>query len=212
LELSPAQLLNYQSIGVLMEIVALRDIDEGEEITIDYGRAWAAAWAKHAADFDRKIAANETGREWPIRASDFNVQLASEPLRTETEQEHDPYPEHVIIKVLAMAAGGKVRGDGSPGKPYEFVEPEDRTLYTANYLIKPDILERHVKEGESFVYTIRYPDASGRGLIYMANVPQHAFAFVDQPRTGDQFVDRPFRHYIEIPDDVFPMGAWRILP
>ena len=43
------------------------------------------------------------------------------------------------------------------------------------------------------------------------NVPHRAFVFVDKPGTSDQFVPNPFRHYISIPDEVFPEGPWRDL-
>ena len=38
---------DFYKIGLLMEIVATRDIAEGEEIFIDYGKEWKEAWDKH---------------------------------------------------------------------------------------------------------------------------------------------------------------------
>ena len=37
--------------GVSIDFVALRDIQEGEEILIDYGEAWERAWQQHVQSF-----------------------------------------------------------------------------------------------------------------------------------------------------------------
>ena len=34
-----------------MEIVALHDTNSGEEVYMDYGKAWEDAWEKHVANF-----------------------------------------------------------------------------------------------------------------------------------------------------------------
>ncbi len=47
------------------------------------------------------------------------------------------------------------------------------------------------------------------GGTLVKQVPHHAIVLVDKPGTGDQHTPFAFRHYIEIPDDVFPQGPWR---
>lgn len=212
--------MNYQPIGVVMEIVALQDIEEGEEITIDYGSSWKEAWQKHTERFEKKVADGEIESVWPTRASDLNVLLESEPIRTQDEQEVDPYPEGVIVKAFAITDEEEEDdeeedddGDGTEADPFHFFELADRTLYTGTQLVEPIILKREDPQEEDgeYTYLIKYPDVAGGGFVYMSGVPQHAFMFVDEPNTGDQFVTEPFRHYIEIPDDIFPAGAWRNL-
>jgi len=36
-----------EKIGLSFEYVALRDIEEGEEIFMDYGEEWEDAWEQH---------------------------------------------------------------------------------------------------------------------------------------------------------------------
>ena len=43
----------------------------------------------------------------------------------------------------------------------------------------------------------------------MKHVPQKANVFVHKPGTSDQHMADSFRHYIGIPDDIFPKGPWR---
>ena len=54
LEVTVPELLRdepYQHAGLIMEFVAVRDIQKGEEVTIDYGSHWQKAWDKHMAEW-----------------------------------------------------------------------------------------------------------------------------------------------------------------
>jgi len=51
LHLHPLEVLD-KSGELMMEFVALHDIQPGEEIFIDYGREWEEAWRKHEADLE----------------------------------------------------------------------------------------------------------------------------------------------------------------
>jgi hypothetical protein len=50
--------------------------------------------------------------------------------------------------------------------------------------------------------------SNGQEVTVVQKVPQKAIVFLDKPETGDQHFAFAFRHYIEIPDDMFP-AAWR---
>jgi hypothetical protein len=52
---------------------------------------------------------------------------------------------------------------------------------------------------------------SGTSITVVKDVPHKAIVFLDKPETGDQHVPSSFRHWIGIPDDVFPQGPWRNL-
>ena len=39
--------------GLVMDIVAIRDVSEGEEIYLDYGEEWQTAWDAHVASFEK---------------------------------------------------------------------------------------------------------------------------------------------------------------
>ena len=64
------------------------------------------------------------------------------------------------------------------------------------------------KNGES-QYTISWTDDEDGSKTIVKHVPRRAIVFVDKENTGDQFTEMAFRHYIQIPDDIFPVGPWR---
>ena len=195
-------------LGLVMEVVATRDIAEGEEVFLDYGDEWQAAWDKHVAEW-------KAPSEWPLRAIDYNDQYRNKPFETAVELGKDPsYPEHVELKAFLMIEES-LRA-GSREDPKFWAMPEDGTAYDANNLFGLTIEDkREIGEDEQGVkmydYVVRW--TNNRGMdTYVDHVPHDAFVFIDAPGQSDQFgVERPFRHYIGIPDDIFPKGPWRNL-
>jgi len=47
LEMDSLEVARKHGMGLMVDLVALRDIKEGEEILIDYGKDWDDAWKKH---------------------------------------------------------------------------------------------------------------------------------------------------------------------
>ena len=217
-DLKPNDLLSQEAhyIGLLMEIVALRDIEEGEEITIDYGDDWEAAWNAHVQSWEKKLGTGEIAKDWPIRALDLNDEYRRKPFKKPKELENDPYPENVLLKCFVMVSSESK--ESSPekldGKPLlEWVTPGDG-VYDSDTLedcvVKDSVeVDSGLVGPLSFNYTIALVRDNEGSRI--KNVPHGAIVFVDKPGTGDQFTQNPFRHYISIPDDVFPQGAWRDL-
>lgn len=63
LERSPETIrYTLEKIGLSFEYVALRDIQEGEEIFMDYGPEWEQAWAEHV-----KVRVSHTPAQAPIK-------------------------------------------------------------------------------------------------------------------------------------------------
>jgi hypothetical protein len=99
--------------GLMLEYVALRDIQPGEEVLIDYGDEWQKAWEKHVKnwqaippekDFNNltlwtEETMNNRGKAGYVRAEVFNNDLKT-PIRTIEEQATDPYPHCVEIQCL----------------------------------------------------------------------------------------------------------------
>eukprot|EP00804_Cyclotella_cryptica_P004781 CCRYP_004881-RA/>CCRYP_004881-RA protein AED:0.03 eAED:0.03 QI:0/-1/0/1/-1/1/1/0/656 len=71
MEMSAEKLLDQRHAGLLMLVVATRDIDEGEEVTIDYGPEWEKAWLQHQSRWPseghQKTAAEYNESEGRIR-------------------------------------------------------------------------------------------------------------------------------------------------
>ncbi|KAL3771033.1 hypothetical protein ACHAWO_013211 [Cyclotella atomus] len=99
--------------GLMLEYVALRDIQPGEEILIDYGEEWQQAWDEHMKNWEaippekdfnnltlwtEKTSSNR-GKAGYVRAEVFNSDLKT-PIRTVEEQVYDPYPHCVELQCL----------------------------------------------------------------------------------------------------------------
>ena len=80
--------------GLILELVALRDIDQGEELLVDYGPDWDAAWQAHVAAW--KPPSNEPSATYAYPA-DMDETL---PLRTSNEQLTNPYPSNLLTSCV----------------------------------------------------------------------------------------------------------------
>jgi len=61
LEMDSREVVLKHGMGLVMDLVALRDIGENEEILIDYGKTWDDAWKKHKVDWQGTIEATKAG-------------------------------------------------------------------------------------------------------------------------------------------------------
>ncbi|KAI2497405.1 hypothetical protein MHU86_17116 [Fragilaria crotonensis] len=76
-----------------MELVAIRDIEPDEEVVLDYGEEWEAAWNAHVASWSPVKGASSHEL-----ASELNEGNDTKILRTVFEQFEDPYPDAVHIR------------------------------------------------------------------------------------------------------------------
>ena len=207
-DLDPSELVQEEHLylGLMMEIVALRDIAPDEEIVMDYGEEWQEAWEEHVKRWEGM----ELPTAWPIRANDMNqkVHYEGQPFKTPEELKEEPYPENLSLVAFLMIVDSD--NAGTEEDPKEWGEPEDGTTYDAENLFSLEIMSREEEEG-SYTYVVEWKNNKGQST-YVTGVPHDAIIFVDNPESGDQFMNGlSFRHYIGIPDDVFPQGAWRNL-
>lgn len=215
-DLEPKELLAEESLhlGLLMEIVAVRDIDEGEEITIDYGIEWSEAWEAHVKQWEEMVATGEISKNWPLRALDLNEEYREKVFKNPEELVEEPYPNNVMLKCFMQVSGatGTEKIDGKLVR--EWADPPNGVFDSDNLedcvVTEYELLEDGGVPGfMPYNYTVLL--AKEHQVSIVKNVPQHAFVFIDRPGTGDHFVKNPFRHYIAVPDDVFPQGPWRDL-
>ena len=59
-----------QHLGLLMEIVSIKDITEGKEVYIDYGKDWQEAWDKHVVEWEESVKEGDLPSPWPMLALD----------------------------------------------------------------------------------------------------------------------------------------------
>lgn len=204
---------NYQP-QLAFDYVALRDIAPGEELFLDYGDRFEEAWQRHVAQFRLQPSTLHAKRY--VDGFSMNFQNASDPIRTEQEQESHPYPDHIQVRVHHML---QQRRETTP-------ESKNGVLYTwaiTHYGLPVKILERFVNEtaahqhqhsyytvqvgivGQAAASDMRTRDREANVTwVRRENVPRSALSFFDKPGRTDMHLPNAFRHAIGIPDEIFP--------
>jgi hypothetical protein len=80
---------NEPHAGLSFEYVALRDIEQGEEILLDYGAAWDTAWKMHVRNY-------RTMREQHVPAFELN-EIIGDNLQIRTMDERSYYTDKVRL-------------------------------------------------------------------------------------------------------------------
>ena len=207
LDLKPKLLHREENehLGLMMEVVATKDIAEGEEITINYGPEWVAAWNEHVTKWQALSDSGAVG-SWSLRSLDYNNMFLDKPFPL-NEEEH---PENLMIKCFLVVK--RPEGESpvnSEGDKVRIWADTDRTIRSENLFdcFLSEVQEVTTDGKRSWNYTVQWDGKSG--TTWVKHVPQKAIIFVDKPGTSDQHMADSFRHYIGIPDDIFPKGPWR---
>lgn len=187
--------------GLMLEFVATRDIQEDEEIFLFYGSGWEEAWHMHVNKWKK-------GEE---HSYTFDLDDNSPIIRTQREQEVDPYPMHIFTSCYYSYKNR--RRDGRE----QFVWLLSTDIYQSRNLRPCIILQRHGNLEGDFRYTVAMRNRFGleevdripRGEIHIvSNLPRSAIRFSSKIFTTDMHMPNAFRHHIELSDDIFPT-QWR---
>jgi hypothetical protein len=203
------QMAYTNKIVLTMKVVAMRDIAPGEEIFLDYGPQWEAAWQGYHAKWEK-----ETERAThPLKAEDMRDRFKTKPFETPKTMMRNPYPPNIAT---ACFLNIKERPDGKPmfdkaiGVDItEWTSPTAYQEYQGSNLFVVDILDRKEAAGFFYNYTLLAKLSETR-IEEIADVPHTACTFVDQPYKSDLHLDGAFRHPIGIMDSHFPQ-KWRDL-
>ena len=183
--------------GLQLDFVATRDIQQGDEILIDYGDAWRIAWEKHVDGF---------------RFEDYRTEY----YRPSYELNDHLYDESTF---------GAIRTEGERDYRLDEVQLHCRGWYLARHgLFTENENEKNpmctiVKQLEDDSYLVRiiewYDNDDDRMWEYYSDnsltawgIPRDAFFFEDLPYTRDIHQEWAFRHPMMIPDEIFP-EAWK---
>jgi hypothetical protein len=187
LQLPPESMENDNHNGLVFDIVALRDIEEGEEVVLDYGPDWQAAWESHVAQWKPPPNSNKYNS-----ANDLNSQLDG---------------------LLPTPAEGGCGGDVKLWIHGNYVQIEGHKSWSS--FTRGEIIDRYTLSNNETRYTVRTfreKDVDEMTMltygIVLWSLPRDAFAFDDVPHSRDHAMPWSFRHYIGIPDDIFP-EAWK---
>jgi hypothetical protein len=190
-------------IGLSLEYVALRDIEEGEEILMDYGTAWQAAWDHHVATWTPPPDA-----ERYVHSSQF---LPVEYFRTQHELQSKPYPPN-----LHTMCSESYRKSDSTGT-YQFVpvlRPNPRRVYCTVLMRKQELQDDRDEGDAVYTYTVQLElsteGGSDESTIVVHGMTTDGLFLYDKAYTNDWHLQNAFRHTMMIPDEIFP-ESWKNL-
>jgi SET domain len=190
-----------------MELVAIRDILEGEEILLDYGDSWERAWQKHVEDWNIEGAENYV--------SSYMLNAEEITMRTEYEQLSEPYPGNINLECDSRIWKRINETLFHTTYAIDIIKPDNYEYWTC------DVLRYRVVNGTT-LYTVvvtrpkdkkkkktppKPDEPPPERYLKLIDIPRMAIRFTDRPYTSDMFLQEAFRHHIGIPDSLFPK-AW----
>jgi hypothetical protein len=217
LSMSGEEVAVTHGMGLMMDIVALREIHADEEIVLDYGANWNKAWEDHVAwyKFDRDMSYSSAPDY--IRATGGETTV----VRTEKEQRVQPYPSTVETYCFY-----KVHPNHSEKNHIEFSSWDDDDNEARECFRPCLILERYQASGGSLgstasssavEYTVKLVPTDNKRIIesclihrtyVVSNMPHNAIKLVDSPYTTDTFQKKAFRHELGVPSTGFYPDGW----
>ncbi|KAG7356187.1 SET methyltransferase domain containing protein [Nitzschia inconspicua] len=189
--------------GLSFDFVALRDINPGEEITIDYGEEWEAAWQEHVKQFDnprpKYIPAFELNKmDDLIIPTCFEVDYQFENVLMFCRQHFFP----TAFEVKPYRFGFEEEEDYGE---YYLCRAFSRNETSRTYTVEVIERENCANKGNYEVVVKTYKDTP---KLILFDIPRDAFFFRDIPYTRDHHQFWSFRHDMRIPNDMFP-DIWK---
>ena len=171
--------------SMIVEVVAIRDIEQDEEIFMDYGKDWEEAWNRHVQNWKPADVAKDY-----VYPEDMDL---TEPFRTIKEQKENPYPKNLMLvcDTANYYREANTTMKWQPSKRW----PED--------LVDCQILSRKQNSDKSYFFNVSLWLKSKSTYIDY-DVPQSAISFVDRPYMSDQDLASAFRHPIGFPEAMTP--------
>lgn len=188
----------YQA-GLAFDYVAFRDIQEGEEILIDYGDEWQAAWDAHVSKWTPKIFPSQT------------LNMAVDPIEIPTHDEW-PWPDvHLWCRSIYRDFQGLPLADGEAFPCRIISKTKDHGTGEIHY--NAELRERsYGVKNEPKLKDIDYCYEVFDEILF--SLPRDAFIFgnaYDWEEHNRYYGETwSFRHDLRIPDNIMPK-MWKDL-
>lgn len=207
LEQSIEQLEKDATAKLAFELVALRDIQPGEEIFLDYGEEWEQAWREHVAKWHQYTKDHYDNLANYTSARQLNADTKSR-LYTEFDQIGSPkYPSNVEIRCDKAFLDNDDWEDYAANNTITDYLQSNRDQLIPCEIMRVKLIDGHLRY--TVVMSEIDPDDDSLIINHLEeHLPREAILFVDKPYTSDMFLLNAFRHDIRIPDEMFPQ-AWR---
>jgi len=184
--------------GLSFEVIATRDIKEGEEIFIDYGPNWEDAWESHKNVWTSPTEGSGFENYTPLA----NV-IGISSLRTIDEQEENPYPDNIVNACYWYEYNSEWYNPDERGyyNGDDYIPDYPANMQTNNDIQRCDLLKK-ISDTHYEVRIYHGMDESNEVLLTM--YPKESITFRMKRYTSDQYLPGAFRHFIEIEDGIFP--------
>jgi hypothetical protein len=183
--------------GLLVDVVALRDLAPGEEIFLNYGPDWMEAWGTHVSNYGRGEDAHY------VSAAEYLKVAGNAPIPTAKDLQGNPMPENLQIICFYNFRLGRTLGN-------DFFWQDEQT----HSCLGPCEVLNRMEDGMHRFYSVKLlPGYENEQLprkchinreITVHNVPHNAIRIVDRAYTSDTFMRQAFRHEIGVPSGFYP--------
>ena len=211
-----------EGVGLSIDFVATRDIRPGEEVFLDYGPEWEAAWEEHAGGWKPP-----PGSGGYVPASELG-----EPLRTLAEQSSEPYPDNVVfychygyhpgdpvgsfrweeewmdLRLCPCQIVSRVARDADGDEAAHYYDAIMLTTDQVDADMIPTFMLIYHDENDDRLLSPREVIPPPGEVHVLTDVPRRAIEVRDKVYAKDEFARGAFRHEMMMPDDVFP-EAWK---
>mmetsp|Transcript_25944 Transcript_25944/g.39184 ORF Transcript_25944/g.39184 Transcript_25944/m.39184 type:complete len:637 (+) Transcript_25944:90-2000(+) len=190
---SPTDFLQHahEKIGLSFDYVALRDIQGGEEVFMDYGDEWIEAWEQHVEEW--------TPSQGEMEDYTHSSEWTESYLRTLKELSTNPYPANLIT---LCTVSYQQYDDNDADERINVWIPVAQPTVKRKYC---DVLER---DEDNDTYTVRIYTKNETVVVQDVPHSSEGVELLDQLHSADWHLASAFRHYIQIPDDLLPK-VWK---
>ncbi len=195
--------------GLMLEFVATKSIQHGDEIFLNYGQTWEDAWYDHVQSWTPPV---DFEKDHTL-VYPYLYENVTEVIRTNAEQQTLPYPESFFTSCYYNYQPNKSKN----AQPNAIRWNETKTTIHDEYLRPCMILDRFEYNNgltQEHLYTVGIQNRFGlnkkqrvKGRHIVSHVPRHAIRFSSKIYTTDQHLEGAFRHEIHVPEGIYP-DAW----
>lgn len=98
-DMAPEDMRGNHKTNLAIDYVALRDIQKGEELFLEYGDDFERAWRKHVAHWKPPKDSDSY-----VSAQEWNEQFQRTPIHTTEEQDQNSYPPNLLLRCHSKIA------------------------------------------------------------------------------------------------------------
>jgi hypothetical protein len=175
--------------GLAFDLIATRNIAKDEELLLEYGDEWTAAWNNHVANWRL-----QPGSESYATADELNHGL-NVPLRTYAEGSYDPKDKLLYCLQSSRKRMDNEKGETKRLRPCRAMHRYQNSAGEDRYTVEVSADDKEGLDVQELVPNVWH------------DLPRQAFLFQDSVYSRDIHLRTAFRHDMRIPDGVMPK-AW----